>query len=277
MMNQDAIKELQKGAAINQANEPLRNTEGAIALPKDFELHNLEKYQQNRYRFRGQMTTKTVTAFSQYAIDNAEQNNACFISAEDMCAKLIFNIGDILDPGHCDHFATVKLEQTAPYSAMLNVINKRHTQKDIAEFIEDWRNYITAHSEEDENGDSKTIPLPRALHAIRKITIEATAKTESEIRNFGASTSSMESIDVKGENPPPALLLFTCKPYADLPERQFALRLSVITGGTPVLVLRCVREEEHEEQMAKQFKELLTRELEGVNPPVKTYIGTFAA
>lgn len=277
MMNETAIKELQKGAAIEQANAPLNQISGAIALPKDFDLRSLEIFESNRYRFRGHMTTKSVAAFSQYATDNAEDNNACFINAEDMCAKLIFNIGDILEPGHCDHFATVKLEQTAPYRAMLNVVNKRHAQKDIAEFIEDWRNYITAHSDEDENGDSKTIPLPRALHAIRKITIEATAKTESETRNFGASTSSMESIDVKGENPPPALLLFTCKPYADLPERQFALRLSVITGGTPSLVLRCVREEEHQEQMAKQFKELLTTELELVTPPVKTYIGSFAS
>jgi uncharacterized protein YfdQ (DUF2303 family) len=277
MMNQEAIKELQKGAAITQANQPLDHTTGAVALPKDFELHNLERFESNRYRFRGQMATKSVIAFSQYATDNAQEDNSCFIDAKSMCAKLIFNVGNQSAPGHCDHIAVVSLEKTAPYTAMLDIVNKRHSQKDIAEFIEDWRNYITAHSEEDENGDSKTITLPRALHAIRKITIEATAKSESETRNFGASTSSMESIDVKGENLPPATLLFTCKPYAELPERQFALRLSVITDRTPLLILRCVREEEHAEEMASQFKELLTKELGTVTPSVKTYIGSFTA
>lgn len=277
MMNESAIKELQKGAAIEQANASLNKVSGAIALPKDFDLHNLEKFEENRYRFRGQMTTKSVVAFSQYANDNAQQSNSCFINAEHMQAKLIFNIGDELQPGHCDHTAVVSLEKTAPYKAMLDIINKRHAQKEIAEFIEDWRNFITAHSEQDAEGDSHIIPLPRALNAIRKITIEATAKSESETRNFGASTSSMESIDVKSENLPPALLLFTCKPYADLPERQFALRLSVITDRTPALTLRCVREEEHTEDMAKQFKELLRKELELITPAVKTYIGTFSA
>lgn len=277
MLNKDAIQELQKGAAIDQANQPLQHTSGAIALPNDFQLHSLEKFESNRYRFRGQMTTKSVTAFSQYATDNAQEDNACFIDAKSMAAKLIFNIGDALSPGHCDHSAVVQLEKTAPYSAMLNVINKRHTQKDIAEFIEDWRNYITAHSEEDENGDSKIIPLPKALHAIRKITIEATATSESESRNFGASSSSMESIDVRGENPPPALLLFACKPYTELPERVFSLRLSVITDRNPVLTLRCIREEEHAEEMATEFKELLNSELQIVTPEVKTYVGAFAA
>lgn len=277
MMSQDAIKELQKGAAIAQANAPLDHTTGAIALPKDFEIHSLEKFESKRYRFRGQMGTKSVTAFSKYATDNAQENNTCFINADSMSAKIIFNIGTRSEPGHCDHTATVQLEKTAPYSALLGIINKRHAQKDIAEFIEDWRTFIVAVSEEDENGDSKTIPLPRALHAIRKITIEATAKSESETRNFGASTSSMESIDVKGDNLPPALLLFTCKPYAELPEREFALRLSVITDRAPALTLRCVREEEHAEEMAKEFKELLTKELESVTPNVNAYIGSFQA
>lgn len=277
MMNQEAIKELQKGAAITQANQPLDHTTGAVALPQDFVLHNLEKFESGRYRFRGQMATKSVIAFSQYATDNAQENNSCFIDAKSMTAKLIFNIGDQSTPGHCDHSAVVSLEKTAPYTAMLEILKKRHTQKDIAEFIEDWRNFITAHAEEDENGDSKIITLPRALQAIRKITIEAIAKSESETRNFGSSTSSMESIDVKGENQPPATLIFTCKPYAELPERQFSLRLSIITDRTPLLTLRCVREEEHEEEMASQFKELLTRELDTVTPQVKTYIGAFAA
>jgi hypothetical protein len=38
-----------------------------------------------------------------------------------------------------------------------------------------------------------------------------------------------------------------------------------------------VRAEEHKEQMAEEFKTLLNNNLTGVTPPVKIYIGSFAA
>ena len=70
-----------------------------------------------------------------------------------MSAAAILNFGTTDAPGHCDSKATVKLDQTAPYTALLEIVNKRLTQRELAEFIEDWRSFITCWSEEDAEGE----------------------------------------------------------------------------------------------------------------------------
>lgn len=196
-----------------------------------------------------------------------------------MSATLILNIGNDETPGHCDNTARIELEKTAAYSALLSILDKPCSQKEIAEFIEDWRDHISAWGAENEDGERSNIPLPRALHAIRKITIEAKQSQETETRNFGAAASSMESIDLRGDQLPPEILEFMCNPYADLKVRTFELRVSVLTENKnfPVLKLRMIRQEEQNELMAEEFETLIKEKTGAIEPRVKTYIGKFAA
>lgn len=283
MLDKSAIQELSKSEHINAANTNLRNATlaslplGALALPKEFDIHNLEKYEANRYRFRGTFQTSSPDNFALYVKNKAAENCSCFISTEEMNAATIFNIGNTEAPGHCDDRALLSLEMTAPYEALLAIITKRLPQKDIAEFIEDWRAHITASSEEDQDCNKTSINIVKALHAIRKITIEAKSSTESETRNFGASNTSMESIDVKSADMPPAYLHFTCEPYLGLPARTFDLRLSVITDRSPALVLRIVRHESHKEEMAEEFEAIINTKLGEVEPKVNVLIGKFSS
>lgn len=277
-MDKSAIEQIQLAKQIEAANTAV-TTQSVLALPKDFEIKSMEQYEENRRRFRGTMNTNSLEAFASYAKDKVTNECACFVNADEMSASLILNIGDESTPGHCDHVAKIALEKTAAYRALLSILDKPITQKDLAEFIEDWRPHISAFGAEDEEGNRSAIPLPRALHAIRKITIEAKSASESETRSFGASASSMESIDLRGDQLPPEIIEFLCQPYADLNARTFELRLGVLTENKtfPVLKLRMVREEEQQEEMAEEFEALLRAKTGEIKPAVKTYIGRFAA
>ncbi len=48
-----------------------------------------------------------------------------------------------------------------------------------------------------------------------------------------------------------------CVPFEGLKERPFKLRLSIITGNSPVLVLRIIQLEAVQEEMANEFRDLL--------------------
>jgi uncharacterized protein YfdQ (DUF2303 family) len=279
-MDKSAIEQLQKEQAIVNANNAINELlldEKLLALPESFNIHSLEKHNASRWRFRGQLETKSIDAFASYATNNAEDGAATFIDADAMKAKLVINLGSKSAPGHCDHYARVSLEKSAPYLSLLAINDTRKSQKEIAEFIEDWRNFLTASSEENEEGNFEPISIIKALHAVRKITIEAKSTSDSEQRTFGASSASMESIDVKSLDMPPAFFHFTVEPYLGLSERIFTLRLSVITDRVPVLVLRIVRFEEHKEQMAKEFQAVIENRLQDIEPKISTYVGNFTA
>ncbi|KYU20387.1 DUF2303 family protein [Escherichia coli] len=56
--------------------------------------------------------------------------------------------------------------------------------------------------------------------------------------------------------------------------REFTLRLSILTSEQPVLVLRIVRVEAAEEEIAKEFRDLLKERFE--EEDILTFIGTFS-
>lgn len=281
-MDGSAIEKLQIADQITKANSALSerftsNQPRVVALHKDFAIQNLESFEPNRARFRGNFSTAEPDAFANYALSKSAPKAGCFINAQNMSAQLIFNLGTQELPGHCDDKARLSLEMTAPYKALLAVADKRLSQKEVAEFIEDWRKLMSASSEEDADGNTTVIPLAKAIYAIRKITIEQKATTESETRNFGATNSSMDSIDVKSADMPPAYLHFTCEPYRGLAVRTFNLRLSVITDRQPSLTLRIVRHETEQEEMAKEFEAIINTKLGEIEPRINTFIGDFAA
>ncbi|WP_244581861.1 DUF2303 family protein, partial [Escherichia coli] len=73
----------------------------------------------------------------------------------------------------------------------------------------------------------------------------------------------------------PVAFEFKCVPFEGLKERPFKLRLSIITGDRPVLVLRIIQLEAVQEDMANEFRDLLVEKFKDSN--VETFIGTFTA
>ncbi len=214
----------------------------AVALPENFRIHDLEKFNLNRFRFRG----------------------------DNMRAVSVLNLGTIDEPGHADNTATLKLKKTAPFSALLSVNGERNSQKSLAEWIEDWADYLVGF---DANGDA--IQATKAAAAVRKITIEANQTADFEDNDFSGKRSLMESVEAKTKDIMPVAFEFKCVPFEGLKERPFKLRLSIITGDRPVLVLRIIQLEAVQEEMANEFRNLLVEKFK--DSKVETFIGTFTA
>ena len=225
----------------------------AVALPENFRIHDLEKYD-----------------FTRYSKDLADEGTRCFIDADNMRAVSVLNLGTIDEPGHADNTATLKLKKTAPFSALLSVNGERNSQKSLAEWIEDWADYLVGF---DANGDA--IQATKAAAAVRKITIEANQTADFEDNDFSGKRSLMESVEAKTKDIMPVAFEFKCVPFEGLKERPFKLRLSIITGDRPVLVLRIIQLEAVQEEMANEFRDLLVEKFK--DSKVETFIGTFTA
>lgn len=231
------------------------------------EIDSLEIFGQGRTRFRGLFNTPSFEDFVGYV----EQYNPCttpvFVDVDRMAARAFFNLGDAEDPGHGDWTANLTLKPTAAFSALCKIDGQRLKQKDLAEFLEDWNDFISA---DYIGGDGS---LNRAITAIRKLTIKKQGESVHGITATSASRSEMEQIEAQSDELP---LGFTwvCEPYVGLKQRTFRLALSVVTTGeVPLIVLRWQRREAVVEEIAKEFRDTLKTTLGG---QADVTVGTFS-
>ena len=235
-------------------------------LPKDMGLHSLEEHMEFRNHYRAKMLTNSVPDFVNYFTTNNGEN--CFIDAEEMRAKTIFDIGTIEEPKHCKHVAYLELKKTAAFKELEKANGNHFSQKDMAEWIEEWNDLISA--SEDVKGE-EDIALSKAIAAIRRVTIEEITKSDHGQSNFKSDRSTLESIEAKSDEALPSFFHFTCTPYEGLKENTFTLRMSILKShGSPGFVLRVLRYEAIEEELANEFKDLLVKELP---EECLTYIG----
>ncbi len=241
-------------------------------LPENTSVESLERFDLKRFRFRGTMKTTSIDDFVRYSVGYAksEEPARCFIDAEEMSARSIFNIGTVDNPGHADNAATISLKKTAPFCALLKIDGNRLRQKQIAEWLEDWSDYLLAF-----DADGNTMPVSQAAQAVRRITIQQSTQQDHEDGDFRGKTSLMQSVEARSQDIMPVAFQFKCVPYEGLGERAFSVRNSLLTGDEPTFVLRIVQLEAQEEAIANEFRELLTGKFEG--KPVETFIGSFTA
>ena len=273
MLDKEAIEALREEQAIANAHAAVREsaaTQRIVMLPSDFQQHDLEKFQPHRRRARGTMSTTSLAAFAAYAKNHAEAGATVFINAADMSATAVLNLGSPDAPGHADNRAKLEPKATAAYKALVKIANGGGMkQGDVAEFLEDWAGQVECF-----NADGAISP-PRAIAAVRKITIEALRKLESEEQSLSASRSAFESVAATSKEPLPTTIYFKCQPYADLDERTFVLRLGVLTtNDKPLVNLRIVKQEEHQEDMANELASKIADAFDGEVPNV---LGTYSA
>ena len=246
-----------------------------VPLPKNMELHSLEKFLPAPTRFRGRYTTESVASWVNYVKQNQTdaQPLQVFVGLKPLLAYAIFDIGTRKAPGHGEHTAQVTLEKTPAYTALLAINGNRQTQQQIAEWLEEWREYLTPVADIDgstvDAGDIK-----RAVNAVRHIDIKAIAEQSHKIENFGAQKTALERIEASSTHTLPWGFDFTCAPHKDLTATVFRLRLSLITGDKPQLILRCVNLETEQENIALEFADTIKVALQD-QPGVSVYIGAF--
>ncbi len=270
MLTKEAITAINEGEAIRAAHEALP-VESVTALPSDFKLHDLEPFYPVRRRLRGAMETNSISAFQEYTKVNAQTGCTVFVDAARMVATSILNHGTSDVPGHADYSATLTLDRTAAYKALQATANGAgFSQAAIAEFFEDWPDALRFFN------DAGEISGPKAIAAIRRLTIESMRKLESTEQQLSASRSAFESVQATSADPIPTIVYFNCQPYADLETRTFIARLTIKTGDAkPTVALRISKAEEHAEEMALELGALITTAF--VDQKIPVLIGKFRA
>ncbi|WP_279024463.1 YfdQ family protein [Gibbsiella quercinecans] len=267
-----AIEQIKSLTLAGSFLDSAKLTDCPIAvLPKDVGVVSLERYELLRFRFRGQLETTSIADFVKYSTEYAGPGVRCFIDADRMQAVSIFNLGTLDEPGHADNTASLTLKKTAPFIGLLDINGRKQRQKELAEWLEDNREFLTAF-----DADGAVMDIKQAVSGVRRITIESTQSADHEDNDFSGKRSLMESVEAKSKDVMPAAFEFKCVPYEGLGERRFKLRYSIITGSdVPVLVLRIVQLEAEEEKIANEFRDLLTSKFEGVE--IESFIGEFQA
>lgn len=260
---------------IDQANDALFNaldkgcgSSPLVALPDNFTRHDIEDYLPHRIRARGGFVSPYMNDFVEYAATNKENGAIVFVDADNITATAVLNLGTPTSPGHADQLAKLAPKRTAAYAALRNITNAAQPQREMAEFLEDWLPHWTAkHGEED-------VAQGQAILALRNLTVEAAIKADHKEESLSASRSTFESVKASSEHKLPTLITFKCKPYPDLQEREFKLRLSVLTNDSkPRFQLRIGAMEELIEQMATEFAVLIRESAENKIPVL---IGSYA-
>ncbi|ATR82973.1 hypothetical protein CS390_10640 [Pseudomonas sp. HLS-6] len=241
-----------------------------VALPDNVQVRSLEHLQLHRSRFRGMLNTNSLHDFADYVLAQSSETTARgFVDQDSMSCTVFFNLGDSNLPGHGDDLAKLALKPTAAYQALTAIAGKQLTQRELAEWMEDWHASLAAIQD-----TGTQLAIGAAVNAVRNITIKASSAANHSEHNFGASRSAMDSIEAASDDIRIDALHFTFAPYEGLGERTFTLKLSILTGGDkPALKLRWVGKEVQQEEIAQEFKAVLSQE---VGSAATLTLGTFS-
>lgn len=265
-MDHQAIEKIEALVHAAQIGNPGTDTP-TMLVPKGYELQSLENFQQSPARFRGSFTTSSIEGYAAYV--NEEDESRVFVNVDAMSAKAFFDLGNAAEPGHGDHTATLTLEKTSAFVACLNAHESAFGQKELAHWIEDWHHCITGI---DSNGEAMT--AKQLANAVRKIEIKATSERSHEDGDWNTKRSGMDALDANTGASTPDIIRFHCLPYEGLSHRTFEMRVSILTDDTkPRLKLRIIGLETAQEEMAKEFKQVLEGEL---GPNTTLLLGAFS-
>ena len=245
-----------------------------VSKSKSLELENLEEFQKCKNQFTGTFNTSVIDDFVAYL--KAHQGDNCFINKNGMTAKTVLDLGDNDNPGHGKHKAVLSLESTAAFLSLNDMRNERHNQKDLVEWLIDWKDHVVFN---DENG--KPVEFKKAITAIRNITLESANKKVSDVQHFSEKKSSMENVEASTSSEDgtlPSYIIFKCHPYEGINQFEFNLRISLILRADSIsIMMRAIKFSAVKEDIANTFRDLLLRKFEDDKTSVNIYLGTFSA
>lgn len=237
----------------------------ALIVGDNFKLVDMEKYQDQRRRFRGQFKTKGLKDFIAY-VAGRQQDAPVFIDRDAMAACSYLDIGIKDRPGHCDHSATLNLPKTPEYTAYLRADGSTFDQEEMVELVEDWGHLLTF-----ENSEGEALERSKVLHAFRKVKLDDLTSIESDKQEHSSRVGVMNSVTVNNADRLPTVIYWTVTPYEGLTERTLAMRVSSKTKGGPSFGLRAIALDAAKEEIAAEFSALVTEGL----PESECLLGTF--
>jgi uncharacterized protein YfdQ (DUF2303 family) len=275
MFTKEALEHLE--SKLSAQNVPALDC--AALVPDNHSLISIEQYQDYRFRYRGVLQTDSLKGFSDYVNsskssgdksglddDDEKDQTKLFVNKKDMMAKAFFNLGTNDLPGHGDHFALLTMKPRAEYKAAIEMNGAKPNQRTLAEWFEDYADYIVAH-----DSDGAEMTAVQAAYAVRNLNLETLSNLESTLGNTGHTVSMMDKVEAKSKGRIPTEITFTCVPYDGMGEKLIRMRL--VTAGAKdesLFRLRIVGFELLEEAIAEDFCKLLEEKTE-----IKPIIGWF--
>lgn len=231
----------------------------AIVLRSNETVHSLEPFQEFRTRFRGDFNTALIEHAAVYLAKHDPGDGLTgYVNRSDMSCLFVLDEGNIEQPGHCLHRVNIKAEQTPEFRALLNVAGKKLTQREMADWLEDYADYLDPR-------DATNCPIgysiATAIQLIRKLTItEKSAKTH-EAGDLKASRSALEEVEASSTQPLPSRISARFRAYEELDERSFSCRLVIYPEDEPKLSLRPVNLDLIQQSMAEEFAALIASKI----------------
>lgn len=259
------IEELAAGAAPR-----LDSHIPAQVLPGDSSVQSLEHLQEVPARMRSTFKTERIRDFVAYLKENAGVAAAVFVAPDGGGALGVIDYGNQDAPRWGDHKAKLGMKRTPEFAAVERICEEALSQRDVIDWIEDWRDIIQPAVES--GGEATEVPIARALAAIRKINLKEAIDTGHEEGDFRNRRTAMEEIEASsGGDAIPGLYKVSCRPYPETITRTVYLRLAVMTSGRePKLRFRIIGHEALKQSVAEEIELDLTARLTGI----RVFIGS---
>jgi uncharacterized protein YfdQ (DUF2303 family) len=243
----------------------------AAIISQNSKVESLEHLLENPLHHKAKFITSVFDDFVGYCKENcnADQHSTIYIDQKAMCARAIFDHGYADDPQWGHHNANLILDKTPEFAALLENNNKDLSQQDFVDILIDWQKFVKLGDEE--NAD---LAFKDAINRIRKLTVTSLSKAESEVGNFSANKSALESVEVSaGSTKPPAALLWTVTPYEGFTSRTFAAEIrAVVKGDSIKLRYRITQLESGINDIANEFRDRIKQAL--AEDSINIYLGT---
>lgn len=270
-MDSTAIQRIEELTAARHMGE-MPTFIGAIALPSGMKVESLEHLQESPSHQRAVYTTERLEDFCNYIKEEAlAEGTVVFVKPDGSGAEGIIDFGTHDTPLWGHHRAQLTMKHSPEYAALLKACAMDLDQRALIDWLEDWQHVVIP-----ENTDGTHLPVAQAIQKIRKVDIKAIANQTSEVGDFSAGRTAMESIEAKaGDGTPPALFALNCQVYPCTGLRSVKARLSLKTGGDkPSFRLRIIGKEALEKEIAEEIDLEINTRLNGTD--VRTFVGSVA-
>lgn len=264
------LREIQESANIPELIKQIEqsgNKTPLALIPKSMAVHSLEKYMPEASRLRMHFSTESIEDFTAYCKKFDKEGASCFIDGNTMSAKTFLDLGTEENPLHQDHSASMGLEKSAAYIALLQACSRELNQKAMVEFLEDWSDQVVM-----VGFGSEVMLMSAAIAALRDMTIDSVKSSTSEIQDFSENMTSSEKIEARNQNKLPIAFIFKTVTFLGLKEREFHVRIGILTAyERPTLSIRILQHEKLKDEMVSEFKEVLVKGFSKLK--IDTFIG----
>lgn len=269
-MDSSAIQRIEELVAARHMDE-LPTYIDSIAVPSGVEVKSLEHLQKAPSLQRVRYSTERLEDFCNYLKTEhlTERSTAVFIKADGSGAEGIIDFGTHTSPLWGHHRAELNMNHTPEFAALLQVCNQCNLdQRSLIDWLEDWQHIVVPFM-----GENDAISVAQAILKIQRIDIKSIDKRTSEIGDFNASRTAMESIEAKsGSDTPPCMFAVTCQVYPCTRSRDIHARLSLKSAGDkPTFRLRIVGKDALEKDVAEEVDMEIRTRLTGTD--IRTYVG----